>query len=296
MASHFFFCASVLCYCLGLFYAFSNPSADLGKKIVIIFVLFPSIFIYIFLSNFLYLWSRRAYFFFAKPLPVFLNSQAKNWAQFILWPFILSAVLSSVFCLVINVWIVDWIIPPSVKAVAQIQSTPQQSLAQASPNWQPSSLIATQAPPAGMQNGLVRGVYAEERIYNVPWALGSVAGSLPRNESIFVEDYGGLWLKVVSPRTGLNGYIARNKVSIQSPKIFPPFLSSGEKKAYPDSKISDGYIEIKQSPEESSRSLESFRQDEVVYVSEENDKWYRCLRIKTGKNGYVRKDLLQVAE
>ena len=264
--------------------AIAGSESPLFKRVLCSFIIIPFLAAGLPFSRFLQKWIQKWYYFIVRPLPYILSSQFEKWFVFQLGPSVLAIIASGVIFLLLGFKITGLIVV--LKEGEKFANIPRNL------SKPPTVAIPPSIAPVGFQSAKIQGPYSQVSIRREPWDLSTVQGTINKEQYVYIQDFGGPWIKMQTINNEIEGYLSRKQLLIQSPKNFPDEMENGFKKAFAN--LNDQFVEIKESPLDRSRSICQFRKDEAVYVRDFDDQWYKCFRPKDGQTGYVKKGWVEL--
>lgn len=276
---------NILIFLFNIFFIVScilESDVSFFKKLFVLTIVSPIVVISLPGARFLFKWIQKWYYFIAKPLPYILSSEFQKWMAYQLGPAVLALLGSGIFSLLLSFKVIGYFIP--IKGKDKFHAAPSSKVI----------LTSTQTPPqipAGYQLARVKSDYMQVTIRSEPWDLASSPGNIPENSYLFIQDFGGPWIKVKDPYSNLEGFLARQQLSITNCKVFPENINGNYKKSILSH--SSQSLRIMESPSAKSSSVCEVRADEVIYVQDAETDWLHAKRPRTGEDGFVEKSLIR---
>lgn len=263
------------------FHIFSS-SIPFYKKILCFALVLPVVLIGFPLARFLFKWIQRWYYFIVRPLPYFLSSEFEKWQAFQMGPGLLALVGTCIFSLGVSFKISSCFIPNEKhnKESKTTSSVPKNIISHS----QPATI------PSGYQLGVVNSLYSHVTVRREPWSMAASPGKIPSNAYLFVQDFGGPWIKIKEPDSEVEGFLQRGQLAISNNKEFPEFIEGDYQKSIILPPFDS--IRIMDRPSAESSLVCEVRLDEVLYVKNSEAEWLHAKRPRTGQEGFVEKKFI----
>jgi len=252
------------------------------NKLLCFSLVLPVLLVGIPLARLLFKWIQRWYYFLVRPLPYYLSSEFEKWQVFQLGPSVLALVAAGIFSLLVSFRICNYFIPIEKHNTESIPAS--NATKKLFSNNRPAVI------PSGYQLGVVNSPYSEVTVRREPWDLATSPGKILKNSYLFVQDFGGPWIRIKDPYSDVEGFLPREQLTIFNNKEFPKLIEGD----YQKSIIAHPYqsLRVMDRPAAQSSLVCEVRLDEVIYVKNAETDWLHVKRPRTGQEGFAEKKLI----